>query len=95
MKKKILLLFSMLAIVASVFIIKTSINRGDDVFNANLEALTQNESSVTCYLQTTSGGSIQTVVICNTGAWGTLSPFKCLGPSTAYVSSSTATCVYY
>ena len=46
MKKKILLLFSMLAIVASVFIIKTSINRGNDVFNANLEALSQSESII-------------------------------------------------
>ena len=51
MKKKILLLFSMLAIVASVFIIKTSINRGDDVFNANLEALSATELFNTdCFL---------------------------------------------
>lgn len=94
MKKLFLFIAGVIIILASVHVLKLCINRGGDVFNANLEALTDNESSKTCYYQTASGGSVQYVIICNTGVWGNHYPYKCMGPDYAYVSSATSTCVY-
>lgn len=97
MDKKLLslpgLLLGALATIASVFIIIISIDRKNQVFNANLEALSKVEDSYTCHLQVASSGYYDRVIICNTGVWGT-SPFKCMGPDYAQVSSFTATCHY-